>query len=172
MTILHIDSSISGEDSVSRRLTRAIVSRLAGDSIVYRDLAANPLPHLTQRGQDAHLLDEFIAADTVVIGAPMYNFSVPTQLKSWLDRLAVAGRSFRYSEAGPEGLLAGKRVIIALASGGAYVEGAAFEHHQSFLRDFFGFLGITPEFVRAFGVGVDRDRALAGAGDQIRALAA
>ncbi|HET9399283.1 MAG TPA: NAD(P)H-dependent oxidoreductase, partial [Sphingomicrobium sp.] len=101
MTILHIDSSISGDDSVSRRLTRAIVGQLAGGNVLYRDLAADPLPHLTARGQDAHILDEFIAADTVVIGAPMYNFSIPTQLKAWLDRLAVAGTSFRYTEAGP-----------------------------------------------------------------------
>ena len=90
MTTLHIDSSITGSDSVSRRLTRAIVSQLAAGEIAYHDLAADPLPHLTARGQDPELLNQFIAADTVVIGAPMYNFSVPTQLKAWLDRLAVA----------------------------------------------------------------------------------
>ena len=172
MTILHIDSSISGADSVSRRLTRAIVGQLADGAIHYRDLAAEPLPHLSERGQDPHILDQFIAADTVVIGAPMYNFAIPTQLKAWLDRLAVAGVSFRYTESGPEGLLGGKRVIVALASGGDYEEGSPFEHHKSYLRAFFNFLGIEPEFVSAAGIGIDRDRALEGAGVEIERLAA
>lgn len=174
MTILHIDSSISGDDSVSRRLTRAIVGQLAGESddIAYRDLAADPLPHLTARGQDLDLLDQFIAADTVVIGAPMYNFTIPSQLKAWLDRLAVAGTSFRYTEAGPEGLLGGKRVIVALASGGAYEEAGPFEHHKSYLKDFLGFLGIEPEFVSANGVAAGADTAIERAGGEILALAA
>lgn len=174
MTILHIDSSISGESSVSRRLTRRIVERIAldSDTIVRRDLAASPLTHLVERGEDAHLLEEFIAADTVVIGAPMYNFSVPTQLKAWLDRLAVAGRSFRYSEAGPEGLLGGKRVVVVLASGGQYAEGDRFEHSKSYLRAFFNFLGIEPEFVDASGIALGLDSALEGAEQQIVALAA
>ena len=174
MTILHIDSSISGGDSVSRRLTRAIVGQLAGatDDIAYRDLAADPLPHLTARGQDPELLDQFIAADTVVIGAPMYNFTVPTQLKAWLDRLAVAGKSFRYTADGPEGLLGGKRVIVALASGGVYEEGGLFEHQKSYLKAFFNFLGIEPEFVSAFGVGMAPDEALERADAEILALAA
>ncbi|WP_118857734.1 FMN-dependent NADH-azoreductase [Sphingomonas mesophila] len=172
MTILHIDSSISGADSISRRLTRAIVGQFADGEVVYRDLAADPLPHLTARGEDAHLLDEFIAADTVVIGAPMYNFTIPSQLKAWLDRLAVAGRSFRYTEAGPEGLLTGKRVIVALASGGAYAEGGPFEHHRSYLKDFLGFLGITPEFVTAAGIAMARDEAVQSADAEVLALAA
>lgn len=172
MTILHIDSSISGADSVSRRLTRSIVGQLAAGAIQYRDLAAEPLPHLTARGQDAHLLDEFIAADAVVIGAPMYNFAIPSQLKAWLDRLAVAGRSFRYTAAGPEGLLGGKRVIVALASGGAYQEGGPFEHHKSYLKDYFNFLGIEPEFVSAFGVAVNSGEAIGRADEEILALAA
>ena len=174
MTILHIDSSISGGDSVSRRLTRAIVGQLAGetDDIAYRDLAADPLPHLTARGQDPELLDQLIAADAVVIGAPMYNFTVPTQLKAWLDRLAVAGKSFRYTEDGPEGLLGGKRVIVALASGGVYEEGGLFEHQKSYLKAFFNFLGIEPEFVSAFGVGMAPDEALERADAEILALAA
>ena len=173
MTILQIDSSISGPDSVSRRLTDAISGQLgAGGEIVRRDLAAEPLSHLTERGQDAHLLDEFIAADTVVIGAPMYNFSVPTQLKAWIDRLAVAGRSFRYTESGPEGLLGGKRVIIALASGGQYAEGDRFEHVRSYLRAFFNFIGIEPEFVDASGIALGADSVIANAEQQIVALAA
>lgn len=174
MTILHIDSSISGEASVSRRLTSTIVERMAieSDSILRRDLAAEPLTHLVERGEDAHLLDEFIAADTVVIGAPMYNFSVPTQLKAWLDRLAVPGRSFRYSETGPEGLLGGTRVVIVLASGGQYAEGDRFEHSKSYLRAFFNFLGIEPEFVDASGIALGLDSVLEGAELQIVALAA
>lgn len=174
MTILHIDSSISGDDSVSRRLTRAIVGQLGGafDNIAYRDLAAQPLPHLTERGQDVELLEQFLAADTAVIGAPMYNFSVPTQLKAWLDRLAVAGRSFRYTDSGPEGLAGKTRVIIALASGGVYEDGSLFEHHKSYLKAFFNFIGIEPEFVSAFGIGMNRDAALQAADAEIVALAA
>ena len=171
MTILHIDSSISGGDSVTRRLTRDIVAQFDGE-IVRRDLAAEPLNHLTARGQDEHLLDEFIAADAVVIGAPMYNFTIPTQLKAWLDRLAVAGRSFRYTEAGPEGLLGGKRVVVALASGGVYADDNPFEHSKSYLKIFFNFLGIEPEFVSAGGVAMGADEAIAGAGREIELLAA
>jgi FMN-dependent NADH-azoreductase len=174
MTTLRIDSSISGDDSVTRRLTRTIVQRLAPDGagVIHRDLAAEPLSHLLARGEDAHLLDEFIAADTVVIGAPMYNFTIPSQLKAWLDRLAVAGRSFRYTEAGPEGLLGGKRVIVALASGGAYGEGSPFDHAGPYLKSFFNFLGIEPEFVRAEGVAVGPQAAIDQAGGQIERLAA
>lgn len=174
MTILHIDSSISGGDSVTRRLTRDIVSQVSGSGqrVVRRDLAGEPLDHLTARGQDQHLLDEFIAADTIVIGAPMYNFTIPTQLKAWLDRLAVAGKSFRYTESGPEGLLTGKRVIVALASGGAYDEGSPFEHSKSYLTAFFNFLGIEPRFVTAAGVAMGAETALEGACEDIQALAA
>ena len=172
MTILHIDSSISGEDSVSRRLTRAIVGQLADGEVAYRDLAAQPLTHLTARVQDPEVLDQFIAADTVVIGAPMYNFSIPTQLKAWLDRLAVAGKSFRYTQSGPEGLLGDKRVIVALASGGVYEEGSLFEHQKSYLKAFFNFIGIEPVFVSAFGVGMAPVEALERADAEILALAA
>lgn len=172
MTTLRIDSSISGNDSVTRRLTSDIVNRLATGPVIHRDLALAPLAHLTERGQDQHLLDEFIAADTVVIGAPMYNFTIPTQLKAWLDRLTVAGRSFRYTEAGPEGLLTGKRVIVALASGGHYGDDSPFEHSKSYLTAFFNFIGIQPDFVDASGIALGADRALADAGSQIEALAA
>ena len=174
MTILHIDSSISGADSISRRLTRDVVSQLSrgGERVIHRDLASEPLSHLTARGQDQHFLDELIDADVVVIGAPMYNFTVPTQLKAWLDRLAVAGRSFRYTESGPEGLLSGKRVIVALASGGVYDDGSPFEHSKSYLKAFFNFLGIEPEFVTATGIALGAENALANAGEQIERLAA
>lgn len=172
MTTLWIDSSISGEASVTRGLTKTIAEQVGDGDIIHRDLAATPLGHITARGEDEHILDEFIAADTVVIGAPMYNFTIPTQLKSWLDRLAVAGRSFAYTEAGPQGLLQGKRVIVALASGGVYGDGGLPDHSKSYLRTFFNFLGIEPEFVAAAGVAISIDAAIAGAQRDIEALAA
>ncbi len=108
MTILHIDASINGENSASRAISRSIIDQLTlehgGGDIVYRDLAAEPLPHLTLDAfADSSILDEFLAADTVVIGAPMYNFTLPTQLKAWIDRIVVAGKTFRYTRNGPEG---------------------------------------------------------------------
>jgi FMN-dependent NADH-azoreductase len=162
VTILHIDSSITGENSASRTLTRSIIEQLKsaqpGAPVTYRDLAANPLPHLTLDAfADTSVLDEFLAAETVVVGAPMYNFTLPTQLKAWIDRLAVAGKTFRYTENGPEGLAGGKRVIIALARGGFYGEGspaAALEHLETYLRGIFSFIGIEPEFVAADGLNI------------------
>ena len=162
MTILHIDSSISGENSASRQLTKSLVNQLktsqGGEQVVYRDLAANPLPHLTLDAfADTTVLDEFLAADTVVIGAPMYNFTLPTQLKAWIDRLAIAGTTFRYTDNGPEGLVKGKRVIVALARGGFYGEGspsAALEHLETYLRGVFNFIGVEPEFVAADGLAI------------------
>ena len=123
MTILHIDSSINGAGSASRAISRSIVERLrAADPdarLVTRDLVSEPLPHLTLDAfADSSVLDEFLGADTVVIGAPMYNFTLPTQLKAWLDRILIAGRTFRYTATGPEGLAGGKRVIVALARAG------------------------------------------------------
>ena len=162
MTILHVDSSISGENSASRTLTRSIVDQLKasqwGGQVVYRDLAANPLPHLTLDAfADTTVLDEFLTADIVVIGAPMYNFTLPTQLKAWIDRLAIAGTTFRYTENGPEGLVKGKRVIVALARGGFYGEGTpavALEHLETYLRGVFNFIGVEPEFVAADGLAI------------------
>ena len=160
MTILHVDSSINGENSASRTLSHSIVGQLQsaqwGEEVVIRDLVSQPLPHLTLDAfADSSVLDEFLAADTVVIGAPMYNFTLPTQLKAWIDRIVIAGRTFRYTEAGPEGLAKGKRVIIALARGGIYSEGApaaALEHLETYLRGVFNFIGIEPEFVIAEGL--------------------
>ena len=160
MTILHIDASISGENSASRAISRSIVDQLKsvprGEKVVYRDLTADPLPHLTLDAfADTTILDEFLAADAVVIGAPMYNFTLPSQLKAWIDRVLVAGKTFRYTENGPEGLAGGKRVIIALARGGVYRAGspaAALEHLESYLRGVFNFIGIEPEFVAADGL--------------------
>ena len=178
MKILHVDSSILFGDSVSRRLTAEIVAALtakAPQATVSRlDLAAEPVDHLTAAhlgaaqgapvpaGLEADVaagrkaLGAFMEADVVVIGAPMYNFSVPSQLKAWVDRLAVAGVTFRYSEKGPEGLCAGKKVIVASSRGGVFSAGspiAALDHQESYLTAFFGFLGITDvTFVRAEGV--------------------
>ena len=166
MTTLHIDSSISGDNSASRALSRAIVDRLrAADPaarIVTRDLVGDPLPHLTfDAFADSSVLDEFLAADTVVIGAPMYNFTLSSQLKAWLDRILIAGKTFRYTETGPKGLAGGKRVIVALARGGFYNAGspaAALEHLESYLRGVFNFIGIEPEFVAADGLAVSPEQ--------------
>ncbi len=179
MTILHIDSSINGENSASRTMSKAIVDQLESGSIVYRDLAADPLPHLTLDAYaDSSVLDEFQAADTIVIGAPMYNFTLPTQLKSWIDRILVAGKTFRYSENGPEGLAGGKRVIVALARGGFYEQGspaASLEHLESYLSGVFNFIGIQPEFVAADGLNFgpeQREQSLSAAlGETVRLAA-
>ena len=162
MTILHIDSSITGENSASRAVSRSIIDQLKsaqwGEQIVYRDLATDPLSHLTLDAfADTSVLDEFLAADTIVIGAPMYNFTLPSQLKAWIDRILVAGKSFRYTENGPEGLATGKRVIVALARGGFYDSGspaATLEHLETYLRGVFNFIGIKPEFVAADGLNI------------------
>jgi FMN-dependent NADH-azoreductase len=166
MTILKIDSSITGESSVSRQLTAAIVDQLQRQRpdahLVKRDLAASPLSHLTERGQDADVLEEFLDADTVVIGAPMYNFGVPSQLKAWIDRIAVAGKTFRYGENGPEGLAGGKRVIVAISRGGFYDADNAFEHVESYLKIMFNFIGVEPEFIHADGVNYGPEQREAG----------
>jgi len=163
MTILKIDSSITGENSVSRTLTRSIVDQLAaanpGAAIVERDLVNQPLDHLTLAAfADSSVLDEFLAADTVVVGAPMYNFNISSQLKSWIDRIAVAGRTFRYTDKGPEGLAGGKRVIIAVSRGGFYDQGNSYEHVEAYLKPMFNFFGIEPEFVRADGINISPEQ--------------
>ena len=166
MTILHIDSSINGDKSASRAISLAIVEQLKAEredaEIVYRDLASEPLPHLTlDIVADTSVVDEFLGADTVVIGAPMYNFTLPTQLKAWIDRVVLAGKTFRYTKDGPQGLAKGKRVIVALARGGFYSMGspaAALEHLETYLRGVFNFIGIEPEFVAADGLNISADQ--------------
>ena len=183
MTILHIDASINGENSASRAISHSIVDQLTlergGADVTYRDLAAEPLPHLTLDAfADTTVLDEFLAADMIVIGAPMYNFTLPTQLKAWIDRIVIAGQTFRYTENGPEGLATGKRVIVALARGGFYDQGSpasALEHLESYLRGIFNFIGIEPEFVAADGLAVSpeqRDQSINGALGETLRLAA
>jgi len=183
VTVLHIDASINGDNSASRAISRSIVDQLTiergGADLVYRDLATEPLPHLTLAAfADTSVLDEFLAADTVVIGAPMYNFTLPTQLKAWIDRIVIAGKTFRYTENGPEGLAKGKRVIIALARGGFYNQGSpasALEHLETYLTGVFNFLGIQPEFVAADGLAVSpeqRDTSIKAAlGETVRLAA-
>ena len=180
MTILKIDSSITGEASVSRQLTSAIVDQLVAQNldsqVIERDLAAEPLDHITLAAfADTQVLDEFLAADTVVIGAPMYNFSVPSQLKAWIDRIAIAGKTFRYTAEGPEGLVGGKRVIVAISRGGFYDTASALEHVETYLSGVLGFLGIKPEFVQANGIAVgpeQRDAAIASGLAEVERLAA
>lgn len=169
MNVLHLDSSILGEGSASRAITAAVVERLKeGQSdiaVTYRDLAAEPLPHMTfdiftklDSGED---VQQFLDADVVVIGAGFYNFTIPSQLKAWIDRIAVRGKTFSYDENGPKGLAAGKRVIIALARGNIYHEGApyaAYEHAETLLRSIFSFIGVTElEFIIAEGLGRGED---------------
>ena len=166
MTILHLDSSINGDNSASRAITAKIVDQLQStqwsEKVVYRDLAADPLSHLTLEAfADRSVLDEFRAADTIVIGAPMYNFTLPTQLKAWIDRIVVAGETFRYTEHGTEGLAKGKRVIVALARGGFYNEGspaASLEYLERYLAGVFNFIGIEPEFVAADGLAISPEQ--------------
>ena len=203
MTILHLDSSILGGYSASRTLSAQIVARqqaLRPDSkVIYRDLAADGTSQLTGEhlavlqggtlatpvlGADLAIggayIDDLFAADIIVIGAPMYNFSVPTQLKAWIDRVCVAGRTFQYTATGPEGLLPkGKRAFIASARGGVYSgdsPAAAMDHQESYLTAVLGFMGITDvSVVRVEGLSMGEEvkaAALAKATTEIAALAA
>ena len=181
MKLLHIDSSPMGAQSVSRELTRRTVAQWQAThpdtKVEYLDLAADAPSHLNmdslgfRLGLDADsltdaqkrenaltekLLSQFLAADVIVVGAPMYNFSIPSQLKAWIDRIAQAGRTFKYTEQGPVGLATGKTVIVASSRGGAYAGNPALaflDHQESYLQAVFGFFGITDvRFVRAEGV--------------------
>jgi FMN-dependent NADH-azoreductase len=180
MTILKIDSSITGENSVSRVLTQSVTDQLVAANpsanVIERDLVNQPLDHLTLAAfADSAVLDEFLAADTIVVGAPMYNFNISSQLKAWIDRIAVAGQTFRYTESGPEGLAGDKRVIVAVSRGGFYDQGNSFEHVKNYLKPMFNFLGIEPEFVHADGIAVgpeQRDAGIANGLAEVERLAA
>lgn len=164
MKLLHIDAGITGETSVSRQVSAAVVQAardvIPALEVVRRDLDAQPIPHLGSRNlgtdEGAEVLQEFLDADVVVIGAPMYNFSIPSQLKAWFDRILVAGKTFSYTEQGPKGLAGGKKVIIASARGNLYAPGtplAANDFHEPYLRAVFAFIGIDDlTIVRAEGV--------------------
>jgi len=172
MKILHLDSSLAGDNSVSKKISAAVVAKLTGDhpgaTVVHRDLGVDPLPHLTLADLADHtLVDEFLSADVIVIGAPMYNFTVPTNLKAWLDRIAIAGKSFQYGSNGPAGLAGGRKVIVASTRGGFYGPDspiAGYELQDRYLQTFFGFLGIGDiSFIHAEGLGMGpelRERAV------------
>ncbi|WP_369931236.1 FMN-dependent NADH-azoreductase [Xanthomonas sp. NCPPB 2632] len=191
---MHIDSSALGAYSVSRGLTAAVVAEFVashpGVAVTYRDLHADALPHWTpptgendpQSAVNAAVLEEFLAADVVVLGAPMYNFGIASTLKAWIDRISVAGKTFRYTSAGPEGLAGGKRVIIASSRGGVYANGApaaGLDFQEPYLRTLLGFLGVTDiEVVRAEGIamgdehrGQSIDSAMAAIDDVVRKAA-
>lgn len=185
MQLLHIDSSINGNNSASRKLTAQIVDAWSashpGTQVSYLDLVADAPNHFTaaamapRTGQSEglsaeqvaenavseRLVQQFLAADVVVIGAPFYNFTIPTQLKAWIDRIAQPGRTFRYTANGPEGLAKGKTVIVASSRGGMYSTSEAaqaMEHQESYLKVVLGFFGITDvRFVRAEGLGMGPD---------------
>lgn len=193
MKLLHIDSSALGGNSISRQLTAAVVEtwrKALPDLVVdYRNLDSEPVPHLTgaslagtneaEKADAERTLQQFLEADVLVIGAPMYNFTVPSTLKAWIDRIAVAGRTFRYTENGPEGLAGGKRVIVVSTRGGLHT-GAPTDFQEPYLRQIFAFLGINDvEFVRAEGVAYSPqhrsdaiDQALASLPQPAAALAA
>ena len=188
MNLLHVDSRILGEASASRTLTREIVHHLrasqAGLQVTHLDLAAQPLPHYSaaslapgdgaEGARDAAVLEDFLGADVIVIGTPLYNFGLPSQLKAWIDRITIKGRTFRYTAQGPQGLAGGKRVIVAIARGGVYAPDAGTEFAESYLKFLFNFLGITDvTFVRAEGLNVspaDREQSLQNARASIRDL--
>ena len=177
MKLLHIDSSALGGYSVSRQLSADIVAELRRHApsldVTYRDLAVQPLPHWTPVADASdpvavlgnQMLEEFLAAETIVIGAPMYNFAISSQLKAWIDRILVAGKTFQYTANGPAGLAGGKRVIIASSRGGFYGQdtaGAAMDFQEPYLRAALGFIGITDvQFVRAEGVAVSDEHKVA-----------
>lgn len=190
-TVLHIDASPRTEQSVTRELSAEILRQLNADTVIRRDLV-EPLPAIdatwiganftpdADRSDDQKailaLSDELLAeleqADTIVIGAPMYNFSISTSLKTWIDLIARAGRSFRYTEAGPEGLMTGKRAIVAIATGGTPIE-ADYDYLTGYLKFILGFIGITHVTV----IGADQvmaglEEKMASAKTQIEALAA
>lgn len=201
MKLLHIDSSVLGANSVSRLLTAEVVrdwvAAHPGTEVDYLDLAANAPAHFgpdalgvkvgaeptteAQKQENAvseALVSQFLAADVIVVGAPLYNFSIPSQLKAWIDRLAQPGRTFKYTEKGPQGLATGKTAIVVSTRGGQYSTseaGQAAEHQESYLKVVFGFFGITDvRFVRAEGLAMGeaaRAAALAAARASIPAAA-
>ena len=203
MKLLHIDSSILSANSVSRQLTKDTVTQWVsnhpGTTVEYLDLAVDTPSHLSadslgfrapagaelsdvQKRENViseALVTQFLAADVIVVGAPLYNFSIPSQLKAWVDRIAQVGRTFKYTETGPQGLAGGKTVIVASTRGGVYSTndwGRAAEHQESYLQTVFGFLGITDvRFVRAEGVAMGdakKAEALGEAANSIVKLAA
>jgi len=188
MKVLHIDSSILGDASVSRQLSKAIVAQLqakhADASVEYLDLAKQPIPHLTAEilmGQDAEqtalgekIIQQYLDADVVVVGAAMYNFGLPSTLKAWIDRISVAGKTFKYTENGPVGLAGDKKAYIASSRGGVYGENSPADFQEGFLKTVFNFTGVNDvEIIRAEGVNMGaelKDQAIANALAQVQSL--
>ena len=188
MKVLHIDSSIMADASVSRQLSQAIVSQLsekhAQVEVEYLDLATQPIPHLDAEilmGQNAEqsalgerIIQQYLDADVVVIGAAMYNFGITSTLKAWIDRISVAGRTFKYTENGPVGLAGDKKAYIASSRGGVYGENSAVDFQEGFLKTVFNFTGVTDvEIIRAEGVNMGpelKDKAIAAALAQVQAI--
>ena len=183
-TVLHINSSVRTQGSISRQLTAEFLAQWKiaqpADRIIERDLASNPVPHLTEQLMGAffmpvdqrspeqaqtiqlsdELVAELLAADVIVIGAPMYNFSVSSALKAWIDHVTRTGVTFKYSDAGPVGLVHGKKVYVFTASGGVYSEGPdqAMDFHGTYLRAVLGFIGLTDiTFIHSEGLGIRED---------------
>ena len=183
MNLLHIDAGITPQ-SVTRQLSAAVVAELtaadASLTVIHRDLNADPVAHLDGHGlaglADNAVLNQFLAADVIVIGAPMYNFGVASQLKAWIDHISVAGKTFRYSENGPVGLAGGKTVIIASARGGFYgadTPMAPLDFQETYLRAVFRFLGVEEvTFVRAEGVAISPDHRAAAIKTALEATSA
>ncbi|WP_208347202.1 FMN-dependent NADH-azoreductase [Pseudaestuariivita rosea] len=190
--ILRIDASARTKSSVSRKLTDDIIGRFSADQITVRDLAETPLPHVDEQWVEANftpadnrtgaqkqllaqsdqLVSELQAADTIVIGLPIYNFGVPASMKAWIDLVARVGVTFQYSEQGPKGLLKGKRAIVAVTSGGTKV-GSDIDFATGYLRHVLGFLGITDvTFVQADQLAISPEETIKEAEAQVQALAA
>jgi FMN-dependent NADH-azoreductase len=192
-TFLHLTSSLFGDGGQSSRLSAEFVAAQPGARVIARDLARNPVPHLDaerfgaflskpegrtpaqQRvlAESDALVAELKAADTIVLGLPMYNFGVPSQLKAWFDHVARAGVTFKYTDKGSVGLLTGKQAYVFAARGGWYA-GTPKDTQASYVRDFLAFLGITEvKFIFAEGLAISeasRTQSLAAARNALRAL--
>ncbi len=190
-TVLRIDASARRTGSITRDLSDRIIERLVPETVITRDLT-DALPLIDEAWMGANftpaadrdaaqaaklalsdtLIDEIMQADTLVIGLPIYNFSVPAALKAWIDQIARAGVTFQYSETGPKGLLEGKRAIFAVASGGTEV-GSDIDFATGYLRHIMGFIGITDvQIVHADRMAVEPEETIKAAHAQVDALAA
>ena len=200
--VLIIESSARQQDSVSRQLTQTFIKQWQAahpkDEIPVRDLAVNPVPHLdinllggwmkpAEQRTDIEqaslersnlLTDELLAADVLVLAAPMYNFTIPSTLKAWLDHVLRAGVTFKYTETGPVGLAGNKTVIVASSRGGVYSTSEALralDHQESYLRTVLGFIGINEvDFIYAEGMGMGPEAQAKGieqAKEQLETLA-
>lgn len=191
-TTLRIDASARRNGSVTRDLTDQIIARLAPQQVLRRDLAETPLPQIDEDwvganftppddrsdaqkarlAQSDALIAELEAADTIVIGLPIYNFGVPAALKAWVDLVARAGVTFRYTAEGPQGLLTGKRAILALTSGGTEA-GSEIDFALRYMEHVLGFIGITEvETIAADRLAIDAEATLKTARARVEQLAA